>query len=61
MIRSRPLAAQSPGSLAVAFCEAGTTRIGKYVIDHSFIFPGLINVSTSCIAGYLLVSATKLI
>jgi anaerobic C4-dicarboxylate transporter DcuB len=31
------------------------------VINHSFILPGLIGVSTSCVAGYLLAKATGLI
>ena len=26
-------------------------RIGKYVINHSFILPGLIGVLSSCVAG----------
>lgn len=29
--------------------RSGTTHIGKYVINHSFIFPGLIGVISSCI------------
>jgi anaerobic C4-dicarboxylate transporter DcuB len=31
------------------------------VINHSFILPGLIGVSTSCIAGYFLTAARGLI
>ena len=46
---------------AIQFDRSGTTRIGKYVINHSFIIPGLIGVSTSCLMGYLLASATGLI
>jgi anaerobic C4-dicarboxylate transporter DcuB len=46
---------------AIQFDRSGTTRIGKYVINHSFIVPGLIGVITSCIAGYLLVAARGLI
>ncbi|TWO23215.1 hypothetical protein YZ82_00050 [Campylobacter hyointestinalis] len=34
--------------------RSGTTHIGKYVINHSFIFPGLIGVISSCIFGYIL-------
>lgn len=31
-----------PSDLAtIQFDRSGTTRIGKYVIDHSFILPGL--------------------
>ncbi len=46
---------------AIQFDRSGTTRIGKYVINHSFIVPGLIGVSTSCLIGYLLASARSLI
>jgi anaerobic C4-dicarboxylate transporter DcuB len=46
---------------AIQFDRSGTTRIGKYVINHSFILPGLIGVSTSCLAGYMLASARALI
>jgi len=46
---------------AIQFDRSGTTRIGKYVINHSFILPGLIGVSTSCLIGYLLASGRALI
>ena len=46
---------------AIQFDRSGTTRIGKYVINHSFILPGLIGVSTSCLVGYLLAVANGLI
>ena len=46
---------------AIQFDRSGTTRIGKYVINHSFILPGLIGVSTSCLVGFLLASAYGLI
>jgi anaerobic C4-dicarboxylate transporter DcuB len=46
---------------AIQFDRSGTTRIGKYVVNHSFILPGLIGVSTSCLAGYLLAGAYGLI
>ena len=46
---------------AIQFDRSGTTRIGKYVINHSFIIPGLIGVSTSCLIGYLLASSRSLI
>jgi anaerobic C4-dicarboxylate transporter DcuB len=45
-----------PSDLAcIGFDRSGTTRIGKFVINHSFIIPGLIGVSTGCIVGYFLV------
>ncbi|TEY04064.1 anaerobic C4-dicarboxylate transporter [Campylobacter sp. US33a] len=47
-----------PSDLAtIQFDRSGTTRIGKFVINHSFILPGLIGVITSCIAGYFLALA----
>jgi anaerobic C4-dicarboxylate transporter DcuB len=46
---------------AIQFDRSGTTRIGKYVINHSFILPGLIGVSTSCLVGYLLAVASGLV
>ena len=46
-----------PSDLAcIGFDRTGTTRIGKYVLNHSFIVPGLISVITSCAVGYALVS-----
>ena len=38
---------------AIQFDRSGTTHIGKYVINHSFILPGLIGVFVSCVFGYL--------
>lgn len=34
------------------FDRSGTTKIGKYLLNHSFMLPGLISVSTSCVLGY---------
>ena len=46
-----------PSDLAcIGFDRTGTTRIGKYVINHSFIIPGLISVFTSCVVGFALVT-----
>lgn len=45
-----------PSDLAcIGFDRSGTTRIGKFIINHSFIIPGLIGVFSSCTTGYLLV------
>lgn len=41
---------------AIQFDRSGTTRIGKYVINHSFIIPGLLGVGTSCTFGYIFAS-----
>lgn len=46
-----------PSDLAcIGFDRSGTTRIGKFIINHSFILPGLIGVGTACTLGYLLTS-----
>lgn len=45
-----------PSDLAcIGFDRSGTTRIGKFVINHSFIVPGLIGVGVGCVVGWLLV------
>lgn len=44
-----------PSDLAcIGFDRTGTTRIGRFIINHSFIIPGLIGVITSCVVGSLL-------
>lgn len=39
---------------AISFDRSGTTKIGKFVINHSFLAPGLIGVGTASAIGYLL-------
>lgn len=47
-----------PSDLAtIQFDRSGTTHIGKFAINHSFILPGLMGVITSCIAGYFMAMA----
>jgi len=41
---------------AVQFDRTGTTRIGKYVLNHSFMLPGLITTAAAVIAGLILQS-----
>ncbi len=41
---------------AIQFDRTGTTRIGKYVLNHSFMLPGLVTVTASVLAGLLLQS-----
>jgi len=41
---------------AIQFDRTGTTRIGKYVLNHSFMLPGIVTVVTSVIAGLVLQS-----
>lgn len=46
---------------AIQFDRSGTTRIGRFVVNHSFILPGLIGVGVSCVAGWLLAGARGLV
>lgn len=42
-----------PSDIAtVNFDRSGTTVIGKYLLNHSFMIPGLIHVFTATISGY---------
>ncbi len=44
-----------PSDIAtVNFDTSGTTRIGKWYFNHSFMVPGLIGVITACLVGYAL-------
>lgn len=38
----------------VAFDRTGTTRLGKYVINHSYLRPGFVMVISAVIAGYFM-------
>jgi anaerobic C4-dicarboxylate transporter DcuA len=40
---------------AINFDRTGTTRIGKYVLNHSFMVPGLIATIAAVVTGLLLV------
>ena len=43
-----------PSDLAcIGFDRSGTTRIGKYVLNHSFMLPGLIGVFTACCMSFI--------
>lgn len=42
---------------AVAFDSTGTTRIGKYVLNHSFMLPGLVATGGAVAAGWLIAAA----
>jgi anaerobic C4-dicarboxylate transporter DcuA len=39
---------------AVSFDQTGTTRIGKYLLNHSFMRPGLVATAASTLTGLLL-------
>jgi anaerobic C4-dicarboxylate transporter DcuA len=41
---------------AINFDRTGSTYIGKYLINHSFMVPGLVSVAVSVAAGFLLAS-----
>ncbi len=41
---------------AIQFDRTGTTKIGKYVLNHSFMLPGIITTLASVIAGLILQS-----
>lgn len=40
---------------AINFDRTGTTRIGKYVLNHSFMMPGLIATIGAMLTGLLLI------
>ncbi len=47
-----------PSDLAcIGFDRSGTTRIGKYILNHSFMIPGLIGVITGCCMGFVVAHA----
>jgi anaerobic C4-dicarboxylate transporter DcuA len=39
---------------AVSFDQTGTTRIGKYLLNHSFMLPGLVTTTTATLTASLL-------
>jgi anaerobic C4-dicarboxylate transporter DcuA len=39
---------------AISFDQTGTTRIGKYVLNHSFMLPGIVATISSVSIGFLL-------
>ncbi len=39
---------------AINMDRTGTTRIGKYLLNHSFMIPGLLGVSVSTVVSYLI-------
>jgi anaerobic C4-dicarboxylate transporter DcuB len=42
-----------PSDIAtVTFDTSGTTKIGKWYFNHSFMVPGLIGVPIACLVGY---------
>lgn len=44
-----------PSDIAtVNFDRSGTTKIGKYLLNHSFMMPGLVSVGVACVVGLAL-------
>lgn len=42
-----------PSDIAtVNFDRSGTTRIGKYLFNHSFMMPGLVSVTVATVVAY---------
>ena len=41
---------------AIQFDRTGTTKIGKYVLNHSFMLPGLVTTAAAVLAGLVLQS-----
>jgi len=39
---------------AVSFDQTGTTRIGKYLLDHSFMIPGLVTTISATIFALII-------
>jgi len=39
---------------AISFDQTGTTRIGKYILNHSFMLPGMVATWSSIAIGYFL-------
>jgi anaerobic C4-dicarboxylate transporter DcuA len=39
---------------AISFDQTGTTRIGKYILNHSFMLPGIVATVSSVCIGFLL-------
>jgi anaerobic C4-dicarboxylate transporter DcuA len=39
---------------AISFDQTGTTRIGKYILNHSFMLPGLVATLSSVVLGFLI-------
>jgi anaerobic C4-dicarboxylate transporter DcuA len=42
---------------AISFDQTGTTRIGKYVLNHSFMLPGMVTTISSAVIGFLIAQA----
>lgn len=48
------LANSAPVLAGISFDLTGTTKIGKYVLNHSFMLPGVVTVTTAVVSGIIL-------
>jgi len=39
---------------AVSFDQTGTTKIGKYLLNHSFMRPGMVSLLTAIVVAFAL-------
>jgi anaerobic C4-dicarboxylate transporter DcuA len=39
---------------AIGFDRTGSTRIGRFLFNHSFMLPGLVAIGTAVAVGFLL-------
>jgi anaerobic C4-dicarboxylate transporter DcuA len=39
---------------AINMDRTGSTKIGKYVVDHSFMRPGLVTIFVTVVTGFIL-------
>lgn len=39
---------------AISFDQTGTTKIGKYILNHSFMVPGLVSTAVALTSGWIL-------
>jgi anaerobic C4-dicarboxylate transporter DcuA len=44
----------APLLAAISFDQTGTTRIGRYILNHSFMLPGLVATVSSILIGFLI-------
>ena len=47
-----------PSDLAcIGFDRSGTTRIGKFLLNHSFMMPGLVGIIGACVMSFIIAHA----
>ena len=39
---------------AINFDKTGTTRVGKYLLNHSFMLPGLVTTAVTILIGFII-------